>query len=111
MVEISNYVQNSNKIIDYINGHIKNSNIGMICLYYNKEPVNECVLNYVEQNIFETIANYFDARIISIIDTSNENTVTIDCKMDLNQIILHVSLYHKREENELIWIDVIINRL
>ena len=111
MVEISNYVQNSNKIVAYIHEHIKNSNTGMICLYYDKEIVNDCVLNYVEQNIFQTIADYFDARIISIIDTSNENTVTIDCKMELNQIILYVSLYHKRKKEELIWIDVIVNRL
>lgn len=110
MVEPLNYIEKCNKISQFINKHIKNGSKGLICIPYDDKPVVENDLNYIKDNIYQEIAEYFDATIISIMDNSNENEILIDYKMEFIGIALYISIYNKRETNELLWIDIIAER-
>jgi hypothetical protein len=110
MVKPLDFVEKCDNISANINEYIKKSRKGMICFNYDDKPIDNQVLNYIQENIFEQIANYFDANIISIEDKSNEQELTIDSKMKLTSIFLYISLYHKRSDNELVYIDVMIER-
>ena len=102
MVKPLDFIEKCNNISANINEYIKNLRKGMICFSYDNKPIDIQVLNYIQENIFEQIANYFDAKIINIEDKSNEQELTIDSKMKLTSIFLYISLYHKRSDNELV---------